>query len=136
MYPTRRVSYTAKNLRTYPRCGILARMKSVIYVAPIHCTNTKGEPWPSAKDQKVLTQKEFLLDQIGQDGFAGSRKGVHQVRFQLAVIGAVESAKDGVGYELEDEHHAALVDSIEKAEFSGVVAHNLLPFIDAILDAR
>ncbi len=108
-------------------------MKSIAYVPPVNCTNTKGEPWPSAKDQKVLTQKEFLLDQIGQDGFAGPRKGVHQVRFQLAVIHAIEGAKAGAGYELEDEHHAALVASIEKAEFSGAVAHNLLPFIDAVL---
>ncbi len=110
-------------------------MKTIAYVAPVACTNPKGEPWPSAKDQKVLTQKEFLLDQIGQDGFSGGRKGVHQVRFQLAVIGAVESAPVGGPYVLEDEHHAALVASVERAEFAGVVAHNLLPFIDAILSA-
>ncbi len=110
-------------------------MKTVAYVAPIACTNPKGEPWPSARDQKVLTQKEFLLDQIGQDGFAGGRKGVHQVRFQLAVISAVESVPTGEAYALEDEHHAALVASVEKAEFAGVVAHNLLPFIDAVLSA-
>ena len=110
-------------------------MKMIPVVPPVFCTDVHGKPWPGTENQKVLTRGEFLRDQIGQDGFAGSRKGADQVRFQIAVLNAIDSVGDESPLPLEDEQHAAIARSIDRAEFAPAVAHKLLPLIEAILNA-
>lgn len=110
-------------------------MKSIAYVPPVALVDTKGHPWPNAKEQKTLTQLEFLQDNVGQEGFAGDRRGAKQVQFQLAVLKALDDTAPGTPYLLEDEHYDAIASAVEKSEFMAAVAHNLAPFIAAVLAA-
>lgn len=110
-------------------------MRSIAYVPPVALVDTKGQPWPSAQAQKTLTQLEFLQDNVGQDGFAGERRGAKQVQFQLAVLKALDDTAPGAPYQLEDEHYNAIAAAIEKADFMAAVAHNLAPFVAAVLAA-
>ncbi len=109
-------------------------MKTVPYAPPVLLTDALGDPWPDAvKGAEPYSQREFLLGLTTEQGFAGTRRGIEQIEFTLAVRAAIRETPDGADYQFEDAHHEALAERVRSTEWQQQVAHNFLGFARAVV---
>ncbi len=113
-------------------------MKAIIDAGPIKLFDVLGNPVPdeNGKQAEATTQK-FLLGLLATPEFVGELKGMDAAVLVLEARNALLAWPDGPGPKpLENEHHAAFVRAIKTAQFQQHIAHNFVPAMRAVLDAK
>lgn len=83
------------------------------------------------------TLKQFALGLLATAEFIGDAKGVDAATLVLDARKAIAAWTDGPGPKLlENEHHRGLVRAVKEAKFEQTIAHNLVPYMLAITEAK
>ncbi len=83
------------------------------------------------------TLKQFSLGLLAAPEFIGELKGIDAAALVLSARQAIAGWDDAPGPKLlEDEHHRGLVRAVKETKFDQAIAHNLVPFMQAIVDAK
>lgn len=81
----------------------------------------------------TVTFKEFLVNSV--EGYSTFGKGIANIRRADRILKAIESPKpDGIFLETED--YNCLKDAVAAYQWNPAAAPKLLPFFDAIEDAK
>lgn len=108
-------------------------------------TDSNGQPvFETANGQRVMkmrdavaTLREFCLGLLAVPAFIGDKTGYEAAELVLSARKAIAAWKDGPGPKLlEDEHHRGLARVVKDHPFEQTVAHNLVPFMRAVVDAK
>lgn len=132
-------------------------MKQIIDPGPIDVVNLLGDPmrenvvgpdgYPvlevvdGQRRQKTkpsrATLKQFALGLLATEQFIGDAKGLDAATLVFEARKAIAAWPDGPGPKLlENEHHRGLVRAVKETKFDQSVAHNLVPFMLAITEAK
>lgn len=132
-------------------------MKQIIDPGPIDLVNLLGEPmreqvngpdgYPAIeivdgqRRQKTkpsrATLKQFALGLLATEQFIGEAKGLDAAALVFEARKAIAAWPDGPGpKQIENEHHRGLVRAVKDTKFDQSVAHNLVPFMLAITEAK
>lgn len=113
-------------------------MKAINDPGPIKLVDVLGEPvYESPGKQAEATLSKFLLGLLATPEFVGELKGMDAAVLVLEARKAILAWPPGPGAKaLENEHHAAFVRSIKTTQFQQHIAHNFVPFMAAVVDAK
>lgn len=83
------------------------------------------------------TLKTFALGLLATPEYVGDAKGLDAAALVFDARKAIAAWPDGPGPKLlENEHHRGLVRAVKEAKFDNTVAHNLVPYMLAITEAK
>lgn len=132
-------------------------MKHIIDPGPITLVNLLGQPMREGvfdadgqpvietvdgqRRQKLkparITFSEFCLGMLGATQFVGEAKGIDAAALVLDARKAIAAWPAGPGPKpLENEHHRGLVRVVKEHAFDVGTAHNLVPYMRALVDAK
>lgn len=129
-------------------------MRAIIDPGPIKLVDVLGEPirepvidanGQQARDEKgqpktrqaEATLPKFLLGLCATAEFIGELKGMDAAVLVLEARKAIQAWPEGPGPKpIENAHHEAFCRTIKTTEFNHPIAHNFVPFMRAVVDAK
>lgn len=83
------------------------------------------------------TFKQFCLGLLGTEQFVGDAKGIDAATLVFDTRKAIAAWDEAAGpKQLENEQHRALLRAVKEGKFDQAIAHNLVPYMRAIAEAK